>query len=131
MTPRTQRIIGWVLSGLLAAFLIGASALPKLFLSDSEDMAKRLADMGFTADVMTKIGVVEVACAVLFLIPRTAFLGAILLTGYLGGATCTHVRVNDLKFIMPIVLGVLAWVALGLRQPTIFRLAFGGGSPRA
>lgn len=125
MSPKTQRIIGWVLSGLIAAFLILGSAMPKLFLADSPDMTERLAEMGFNADVMKKIGIVEVLVAVLFVIPRTGFLGAILVTGYLGGAIATHVRVQDIKFIMPIVMGVLVWVALGLRQPGVFRLAAG------
>lgn len=125
MSPKTQRIIGWVLSGLIAAFLIGGSAVPKLFLTDSEDMKQRLADMGYSADVIKKIGVVEVFVALVFVIPRTGFLGAILVTGYLGGAIATHVRLEDTKFIIPIVIGVLVWVALGLRKPAVFRLAFG------
>ncbi len=125
MSAKTQRIIGWVLSGLIAAFLIGGSAVPKLFLTDSPDMTERLAEMGFTADVMKKIGIVEVLVAVLFVIPRTGFLGAILVTGYLGGAIATHVRLQDTKFIIPLVIGILVWVALGLRKPAVFRLAFG------
>jgi hypothetical protein len=125
MSAKTQRIIGWVLSGLITAFLIGGSAAPKLFLADTPDMAERLGEMGFTTDVMKKIGIVEAIVAVLYVIPRTGFLGAILVTGYLGGAIATHVRVQDIKFIMPIVMGVLVWVALGLRQPGVFRLAAG------
>lgn len=119
---RTQRIIGWVLSGLLSAFLIGASAIPKF--TEWEGKAEMFAKLGFTTELMTKIGVVEVAIAVLFLIPRTAFVAAVLLAGYLGGAICTHVRVGD-AFVFPLVMGVVAWVALGLRQPAVFDLALG------
>jgi hypothetical protein len=75
---------------------------------------------------MFKIGIVEVAIALLFMIPRTAFIGAILISAYLGGAVATHVRVGD-AFVAPIIIGIVVWVALGLRNPDIFRLAFGTG----
>jgi hypothetical protein len=122
MSAKTQRIIGWVLSGLLAAFLIVGSASAKLL---GKVPAEMLDQLGFTADTIFKIGIVEVLVAVLYVIPRTGFIGAILVTGYLGGAICTHVRIGDMNYIMPIVMGVLVWVALGLRNPTIFRLASG------
>ena len=122
MSAKTQRIIGWVLSGIISAFLIVASGVPKLIGQVPEDMLKTL---GFTSDTIWRIGIVEVIVALLFIIPQTGFLGAILVTGYLGGAICTHVRIGDLNFIMPIVMGILTWVALGLRQPEIFRLAIG------
>jgi hypothetical protein len=73
--------------------------------------------------LILKIGVVEVALAILFLIPRTAFLGTVLLTAYLGGAVATHVRIGD-AFYFPIVIGILAWIALGLRDPRVFANAF-------
>ncbi|RCS56048.1 DoxX family protein [Bremerella cremea] len=92
-----------------------------------EGKAEMFAKMGWTEEVMFTIGIVEVAIAVLFLIPQTAFVAAILLTGYLGGAVATHVRVDD-PFFFPILIGVLVWVALGLRQPVIFRLAIGQSS---
>jgi len=84
--------------------------------------------MGWSNEVMFKIGVVEVAIAILFLIPRTAFIGAILLSAYLGGAVATHVRVGD-SFVPPIVIAVVMWIALGLRDKRVFELAF--QSPRA
>lgn len=116
------RIIGWVLSALIALFLIGASATGKF--TEWEGKTEMFAKMGWTEDVMFKIGIVEVAIAVLFLIPRTAFLAAILLAAYLGGATATHVRLGE-AFFMPILIAVAAWVALGLRQSKVFELAFG------
>jgi hypothetical protein len=118
---RTQRIVGWVLSGLLTAFLL-FSSMGKF--TEWEGKAEMFAKLGFTTDVMTKIGIVEVAIALLFLVPRAAFVAAILITGYLGGAICTHVRVGD-AFVAPLVMGVLVWVALGLRQPAVFDLAVG------
>lgn len=121
MSAKSQRILGWVLSALLALFLIFASAASKF--TDWEGKAAMFAKMGWTEDVMFRIGLVEVAVAILFLIPRTSFIGAILLTAYLGGAVATHVRVLD-PFFIPIAIGVLVWVALGLRDPRVFSLAF-------
>lgn len=115
-------IAGWVLSVLISLFLIGASAMGKF--TQWEGKAEMFAKMGWTEEVMFKIGIVEVTIAVLFLIPRTAFVAAILLAAYLGGAVATHVRVGD-AFFFPIIIGVLAWIAHGLRQPDVFRLALG------
>ncbi len=116
-----RRIAGWVLTGLLAAVLMGPSAMSKF--ADWEGKSQAFEKLGFTTDLMFKIGIVEVLCAVLFLIPRTGFLGAILLTGYLGGATVTHLRVGE-PFAPPVIIGILVWVALGLRRSEIFSLAF-------
>ena len=115
-------IAGWVLSVLVSLFLIGASAMGKF--TQWEGKAEMFAKMGWTENVMFKIGIVEVAIAILFLIPRTSFVAAILLAAYLGGAVATHVRVGD-AFFFPIIIGMLAWIALGLREPDVFRLAFG------
>jgi hypothetical protein len=117
-----KTLAGWILSAVIAAFLIFASAGGKFF--DFEGKEEMFAKLGWGTDVMVKIGIVEVAVAVLFLIPRTAFIAAILLSAYLGGAVATHVRIND-QFFIPIVMGVLAWIALGLRDPRVFALAFG------
>lgn len=123
MAPsKTKSVIGWILSGLLAAMLIGASASGKFL--EWEGKAAAFEKMGFTTDLMFKIGIVEVVITVLFLIPRTGFLGAILLTGYLGGAAVTHLRVGEAP-VMPIVIGVVVWIALGLRRPEIFTMALG------
>jgi hypothetical protein len=71
---------------------------------------------GYPERVFLPICILELACAVVYAIPRTSVLGAILLTGYLGGATATHVRVGDPLFLMPAVLGVLVWAGLYLRD---------------
>ena len=116
-----KQVAGWVLSGLIAAFLILASGIPKLI--DWEGKAEMMEKMGWDVGVILKIGIVEVALAILFLIPRTAFLAAVLLTGYLGGAVATHVRIGE-PFFFPIIIGVLVWIALGLRDPRVFPAAF-------
>jgi uncharacterized membrane protein YphA (DoxX/SURF4 family) len=117
-------IVGWILTVLLSLILIVLSASGKF--RDFPGKAEQFAKLGWTEDVMYKVAVVEIAITVLFLIPRTAFLGAVLLTAYLGGATSAHVRIGD-NFVFPIVIGVLVWVALGLRDPRIFTMALGGG----
>ncbi len=122
MPSKTQRITGWVLTGLLGLFLIGASGVPKFI--DFPDKKEMFEKLGVPLDLAPALGVIEVAVAILFLIPRTSFVGAILVTGYLGGAVWTHLRVGDPWFV-PIIIGVVMWVALGLRQPTIFALASG------
>lgn len=114
-------IAGWVLSVLLTAFMM-FSAMGKF--TDFEGKAEMFAHLGWSVEVMRTIGFVEVAIALLFLVPRAAFIAAILLTAYLGGAIATHVRVND-GFLFQLVIAVLYWIALGLRDQRIFTLAFG------
>jgi hypothetical protein len=71
--------------------------------------------LGYPESLALGIGIVEIACVIVYVIPRAAVLGAILLTGYLGGATATHVRIGE-PFFMPIILGVLVWGGLFLRD---------------
>ncbi len=70
---------------------------------------------GYPESSMLRITMVEIACAIIYAIPRTSVLGAILLTGYLGGATATHVRVGE-PFFLPILVGVVVWLGLYLRD---------------
>ena len=113
MVSKTQFTIGWVLTVLLGLFLIGGSGV-----------AKFIDHLGIATELSPVLGIIEITATLIFLIPRTAFVGAILLTGYLGGAVWAHLRVGD-AWYFPIVIGVLVWIALGLRQPTIFALALG------
>ncbi|MEZ6095415.1 MAG: DoxX family protein [Pirellulaceae bacterium] len=119
-----MKIGGWILSVLLVLFLAGASAMGKF--TQWEGKAEMFDKMGWTEKAMFNVGIVEVVIAVLFLIPRTSFIAAILLTGYLGGATATHARIGD-AFVFPIIIGIAVWIALGLRQPKLFQLALGFG----
>lgn len=118
---KAMKITGWVLSILIAAMMIFLSAPGKFM--DFEGKEEMFAKMGWGIEVMKTIGVIEIAVAILYLIPRTAFIGAVLVTAYLGGAIATHVRIND-HFIFPVIMGVLVWVALGLRDGRIFTTAF-------
>lgn len=106
-------ITGWVLS-ILPAFALLMSATMKL--AKPPAVVKGFADFGYPQKLLLVLAVVEASCAILYLIPRTAVLGAILVTGYLGGAVATHARVGDPKFITPALLGVIAWLGLFLRD---------------
>ncbi|MEL6894673.1 MAG: DoxX family protein [Planctomycetota bacterium] len=116
-----QNIIGWVLSILVALFLAVGSASSKF--TEWEGKAEMFDHIGYSPGVMFNIGIVEVSVVLLFIIPRTSFLGAVLLTAYLGGATSAHVRVGD-PFFVPIVIAVVSWIALGLRDTRVFQMAF-------
>jgi len=122
MPTKAQRITGHVLTGLVGFFLIGASGIPKFF--EFPGRNEMMDKLGIPLTLLPTIGVIEIAVTVIYLIPRTAFLGAILTTGYLGGAIFTHLRVGD-PWFFPIIIGVLTWLGLALRQPMIFQLAFG------
>ena len=106
---------GRILSGLPALFLLfdGAMKLVKpRFVVDAT------VQLGYPESCILPLGIVLLASTVLYLIPRTAVLGAILLTGYLGGATATHVRAGE-PFIGPVAFGVLVWLGLFLRDTRI------------
>ena len=122
MTAKAQLITGWILTGLVGLFLIGASGVPKFLDWPGRDTA--LAHMGLASALLPTIGVIEIAATLIYLIPRTSFLGAILITGYLGGAVMTHLRVGA-PWWFPIIIGVIAWLGLALRQPDIIQLALG------
>jgi uncharacterized membrane protein YphA (DoxX/SURF4 family) len=100
---------------LLAALFIFSASMK---LRGSPEMDQQLPRLGLDATMMRPLAIVELTCAALYLLPVTAVTGAILLTGYIGGAICTHWRVGD-AFIMHIVIGVLIWLALYLREPRL------------
>ncbi len=116
--PRPSRMafwIGWVLSALpVPLFLF--SAFGKF--GKSPDVVKGFEHLGWPLHTAVPLGVLELACVVLFLIPQTAVLGAILIAGYLGGAIATHVRLEE-PFYMQASLGVVMWLGLYLREPRL------------
>lgn len=123
MSSKPQRITGWILTGLIVLFLIGGSGVPKFI--DFPNKEEMMGKMGIPLNILPALGVLEICVALLYLIPRTSFLGAILLTGYLGGAVFTHLRVGE-AWWFPIVIGVIAWLGLALRQPILFQLLISG-----
>lgn len=104
--------IGWVLSILPMPLLLMSAAMKFM---KPEDVVKGFEHLGWPLSLAVPLGILELACAILFLIPRTAVLGAILLTGYLGGAIATHVRLEE-QFVTPAALGIVAWLGLYLRE---------------
>ena len=115
-----MKIAGWVLSGLVALFLLGASALPKFLGIDAATEA--MAVVGWPGKYLVLIGGIELGCVILFLTPRTALLGAVLTTGLLGGSLAANLRVDNPLFshtLFSIYLGVAIWVALWLREAKV------------
>ena len=112
-TSRAPVWIGRALSALTVVGL-GFSAVMKLQ-RPPEVVDAFVNTFGYPDGTLLPIGVLELACAVLYAIPQTAVLGAVLVTGYLGGAVATHVRAGD-PFVAPIILGVIAWAGLYLRE---------------
>jgi len=80
-----------------------------------DEAAKGMKAHGYAEHHLKPILIAEAACLVLYLIPQTAVLGAILLTGYLGGATATHVRIDE-PFFMPVIVGIVLWLGLYFRD---------------
>ena len=74
---------------------------------------------GIPERLIIPVGIIELVCVIVYLIPQTAVLGAILMSGLLGGATITNLRISDPTYPMPIVLGMLAWGGLFLRDPRL------------
>lgn len=118
--PSTMLWTGRILSGLLVLFLL-FDAVGKIFKADNS--VEGTVDLGYPESTVFWIGLVLLVCTVLYVIPRTAFFGAILLTGYLGGAVATQVRLEDAWLLMPAVLAVLVWVGLALRDTQLREFA--------
>ena len=107
---------GRVMSALPALFLF-VDAIGKLV--KPAPVVEGTVQLGYPESVLLGLGIVLLACTVLYVFPRTAILGAILLTGYLGGAVATHVRVGSPLFshiLFPVYLGVLIWGGLYVRD---------------
>src|SRR5678816_3627388 len=106
---------GRIMSWLPALFLL-IDGVMKLF--KPAVVVEETVKLGYPENTILPIGIVLTVCTILYLIPRAAVLGAILLTGYLGGAVATHVRVGEGLFPVsfPIIFGVLLWGGLYLRN---------------
>jgi len=102
--------------GTLPALFLLLDAIMKFV--KPEPVVKATVELGYPESVIVGLGIVLLACTVLYLIPRTAILGAILLTGYLGGAVASHLRAGDGLFpiLFPVVFGALLWGGLYLRD---------------
>jgi len=97
----------------LVALVFAISALMKLM--GGAEVKQGMGHLGLPETLIIPLAILEVSCVMIYLFPATSVLGAILLTGYMGGAICTHLRVGD-PFVVQITLGVLAWLGLYLRE---------------
>lgn len=114
-----QTIIGRVLSGFAVSFLVFDSVGKLLRVQAFVDGT---IELGYQPGVVVPLGVILLLCVVAYVIPRTAVLGAVLLTGYLGGAIATHVRVGNplaTHVLFPIYVGCFIWGGLLLRVPAL------------
>ena len=110
---------GWVLSGIAVLFLLFDAGIKVLKLPFAVEATTQL---GYPASTIVPIGLLEIGCLILYLVPRTSVLGAILWTGYLGGAVATHVRAGSplLGFtLFPTYVAALLWAGLWLRDDRV------------
>ena len=116
---------GRVLSGLFVLFMLGASIAPKFLMADMV-AEQSMTPLGWPAKHLLLIGLIELACVILYVIPRTSLFGAVLMTGLLGGAIATNLRVENPLFshtLFGIYLGLFMWGGLWLRDASL-RAAF-------
>ncbi len=114
--PRKRLWAGRIITALPVLFLLWDSVIK---LMNLPPVVEGFARLGYPQGIAPAIGALELACVVLYVIPRTSILGAILLTGYLGGAVATHVRVGDPLFshvLFPVYVGLLISLGLFLRD---------------
>jgi hypothetical protein len=115
-TPKGRRRAGLALQGLTVSFLLFDSVIKLVKAPFVIEASQRI---GYPESTLQPIGLILLACVALYVTRRTAILGAVLLTGYLGGAVATHLRLEDPLFshtLFPIYIGVLAWTGLYLRD---------------
>ena len=113
---------GYIISGLPVLFLL-LDAVGKLV--KPEAVITATVGLGYNESVIIPLGIILLICTILYAAPKTSVLGAILLTGYLGGAVATHVRVASpllTHVLFPVYLGILLWLGLYLRYPILRKL---------
>ena len=120
--PNQPAWMTWTGRVLTALPVLGLAMSAAMKFSGTPEMVEQIGKLGFTESQIRNIAFVEIACTIIYLIPQTAVLGAILLTGYLGGATATHVRINE-PFAPCIILGVIIWLGLYFRDARVRALA--------
>jgi hypothetical protein len=113
---RAQLWAGWIISAIPGLMLLSGSFTA---LSGAAMVKEGMAPFGIPLSMIPVVGICELLCSVLYLIPRTAPIGAILMTAYMGGAVMTHARIGDPKWIVPVIFGILVWVGLLLRRPDL------------
>jgi hypothetical protein len=121
-SAKKRSIAGYVLTGLVALFLTFDTVMKVLQLAPA---MQGTIELGYPASTVLTIGLIELVCLVLYLVPRTSVLGALVLTGYLGGAIATHVRVGSplpTHTLFPIYVALMVWGGLYLRESRLRHL---------
>ncbi len=113
-TPANMSVV-WIGRVVSTLPVLGLCASAYFKFAKHPEAVTGMAKFGYSENMLFPLGVLETVCVVLYVIPQTAVLGAVLLTGYLGGAIATHLRIND-GFAPPIIIGVLLWLGLVLRD---------------
>jgi len=116
---RGQFWIGWIITGLISAFMLLDAAMK---FARPAPVMEAFGRSGWPVGLSVPLGAILLSCTVLYLIPRTSVLGAIVLTGYLGGAVATNMRLQNPLFsntLFPVYFGVLTWVGVWLREPRL------------
>jgi hypothetical protein len=119
---KAKTITGWVL-GLLPCAMMVFSATMKFLQPEKMKFAENWIKSGYPINTAVPIGIAEIACVILYLIPKTRYFGGVMMAAYLGGAVATHVRLNDIAFLGAVSFGIIAWVGLWLRDPRFRQLA--------
>ena len=122
--PETTTLPGGVWAGRIISALVVIALLTDgtIQLFAPAQIASMLQETGFAIDLTRVLGPIILACAVLYAVPATAVLGAILVTGFLGGAICAHVRIGELGSppeIIALLLGAMTWGGLYARDPRV------------
>ena len=121
-SSKKMKITGWVLS-ILAILLLLADGFAKLI--KPEPVVQATLQLGYPESTITTIGILVIICTIIYAIPRSAFFGAILLTGFLGGAIATHFRINNPLFshtLFPVYILLFIWLGLYLRSSSLRKL---------
>jgi DoxX-like family len=118
-TSKGKLWAGRILSAIPVLILILAGSMK---LTRSAGVLQGIAEAGFSTRLAVPIGLLELACTLIYLIPRTSILGAILMTGFLGGATVTEVRVGNPSYFVTVLLGMMVWGGLYFRESRLREL---------
>jgi hypothetical protein len=118
---KTASVMAWI--GLVVSVI---ATLPFIFsvygkLASGPAVVEGMGKVGIPMELLKPLALIEACCVIIYLVPRTAVLGAILFTGYIGGTIITHMRIGD-NFLMQITLGILVWLGIYLRDGRIREL---------
>jgi len=121
-SSKGARIAGWIISGLIIAFYL-FDAIGKIML-EKHSLDGSVA-LGWPVERIPTIGYMLLVCAILYAIPRTSVLGAVLITGYLGGAVAVMMRTPGQPYLFPFLFGALTWAGIYFRNEKLQKLVKG------